>query len=72
MLETALFGMVMLAVGWLVIWFATDRSKPSNTWWPFDYRESEKANAAADEAKPKAAVQRVRQNPTRPWKRSGF
>ena len=34
----ALFGLIMLGVGWLVIWSCVDHSKPSETWWPFAMR----------------------------------
>lgn len=37
-METALFGMVMLAMGWLVLWCCADHARLSKTWWPFDFR----------------------------------
>jgi hypothetical protein len=71
-METILFGVVMLAVGWLVLWCCADRSKPSKAWWPFDYRTNEPAAATADEPEPRGVSRRSRKNPARPWKRSGF
>jgi hypothetical protein len=70
MLETLLYGMTMLAFGWLVVWLVTDRSKPSKTWWPFDYRDGDAK--PVDEAAPKGTGQWNRQKPTTPWKPSGF
>ena len=67
-MEAILLGVMMLAIGWLVVWFCNDRSKPDHTWWPFDYR-------TRDEEKPAPNLpdrQRTRHNPTRPWKRSAF
>jgi hypothetical protein len=37
-METILLGSVMLAMGWLVLWCCIDHSRPSKTWWPFDFR----------------------------------
>ena len=37
----ALFGLIMLGVGWLVIWSCVDHSKPSEIWWPFAMRTIE-------------------------------
>jgi hypothetical protein len=71
-METILFGVVLLAVGWLVLWCCADHSKPSKTWWPFDYRSSDPVTPAADEPRRRGALRRSRKNPTRPWKRSGF
>lgn len=70
-MESILFGLVSLAVGWLVLWLCADHSRPSNIWWPFDYRTYDPATPAGDEPEPRA-LQRNRRNPTRPWKRSGF
>lgn len=39
-METLLFGIVMLAIGWLILWCCVDHSRPSKTWWPFDFRLS--------------------------------
>jgi hypothetical protein len=36
-MEGSLFLVVMIAVGWIVIWSFLDRSKNGRTWWPFDY-----------------------------------
>jgi hypothetical protein len=71
-METILFGLVMLAVGWLVLWCCADHSKPSKVWWPFDYRSSDPVTPAADTPGPRGALRRSRKNPARPWKRSGF
>jgi hypothetical protein len=71
MLESALFLLVMLAVPWLVLWCCTDHSEPSKTWWPFDFRTSDAASPQADRHDARSALRRNRQNPTRPWKRSG-
>jgi|SoimicmetaTmtHMA_FD_contig_31_28011443_length_388_multi_1_in_0_out_0_1 hypothetical protein len=71
-METILFGLVMLAVGWLVLWFCADHSKPSKVWWPFDYRTTDPVTPAVDEPRRRGALRRSRRNPTRPWKRSGF
>ena len=70
-MQSVLFGLVMLAVGWLVLWCCVDRTQPSNTWWPFDFRESDPATPKSDKQEPNGKLLRSRQNPTRSWKRSG-
>jgi hypothetical protein len=37
-MESAVFLLIMIGVGWLVIWSCVDHSKPSQIWWPFDLR----------------------------------
>jgi hypothetical protein len=37
-MDSLLFGIVMLAMGWLTLWCCIDHSRPSKTWWPFDFR----------------------------------
>lgn len=37
-MDSLLFGIVMLAMAWLVLWCCIDHSRPGKTWWPFDYR----------------------------------
>ncbi len=69
-METILFAITAIAFAWLVLWFCTDRSKPSNTWWPFDYRDD--VTSTTDEPEAKAVPVWNRKTPARPWKRSGF
>ena len=71
-MESILFGAVMLAIGWLVFWVGTDHSKPSNIWWPFDYRTKDPVESAGDEPERRAGLQRTHRQTGRPWKRSGF
>ncbi len=68
-METVLFGSVMLAVGWLVLWCCVDHSRPSKTWWPFDFR----LNPMEDEKKPTAKAPPRRGAPVRSqrWRQSG-
>jgi hypothetical protein len=70
-MQDALLGLAMLAVGWLVIWFCTDRSKLINTWWPFDFKTSDPIERLGDEPAPSAGWRRNRWHPRRQWKRSG-
>ncbi len=69
-METLLFGMIMLAFGWLVLWVCIDRSEPSRTWWPFDYRDRGEPRRA--EIQPNDRRPWDRRTPKQPWKRSGF
>jgi hypothetical protein len=69
-MQDALLGLTMLAVGWLVVWFCTDRSNPSNTWWPFDFKTSDPMEPQGDEPAPRAGW-RDRRHPSRQWKRFG-
>ncbi len=62
--------MVMVAFSWLVIWVCADRSKPSKTWWPFDYQDE--GNPAKAGTPPNDRRPWDRRKPTPPWKRSGF
>ena len=71
-MDSILFGVTALAFGWLVVWYCTDRSKPGKTWWPFDYRSSGQENPAPKQPEANGRLPLSRQNPTRPWKRSGF
>jgi hypothetical protein len=70
-MQDALLGVTMLGIGWLVVWCCTDHSKPSNRWWPFDFRTSDPVTPPT-EPEPRGTLWRTRQNPTRRWKRSGF
>ena len=70
-METLLFGVVLIAVGWLVAWCCTDHSTPSETWWPFDMRQHEAAAPKTGQANTRDRPWRNRQPPARPWKRSG-
>ena len=70
-MQGVLFGLVMLGVGWLVLWVCVDRSQPSNIWWPFDYRESDPVTPKSDQQEPDGRLQRTRRNRARPWNRSG-
>jgi lysylphosphatidylglycerol synthetase-like protein (DUF2156 family) len=70
-MEAALFWVIMVAVGWLVFWCCTDHTKPSDTWWPFDFRTSDSDASQADKQDAPSVLRRSRQNPTRPWKRFG-
>ncbi len=36
-MDSTLFLLVMIAVGWLVIWCCVDPAKRSRAWWPFDF-----------------------------------
>jgi hypothetical protein len=71
-MQSLLFGVTMLTVAWLVLWCCADHSKPGNSWWPFDMRSRDPVAPDGEELKPQGALRRTRQNPTRPWKRSGF
>jgi hypothetical protein len=71
-MEFALFSLVMLAVGWLVLWCCADHSKPTHTWWPFDFRSSDPVTPPSDKLEPDNALRRTHLSPKRPWKRSGF
>ncbi len=71
-MDSVLFGMVLLAIGWLVFWVCADHSKPTDVWWPFDYRKRDSVVPTSDEPKPNGVPWRSRQNAARPWKRSGF
>jgi hypothetical protein len=67
----ALFGLIMLGVGWLVIWSCVDHSKPSETWWPFAMRTTTgPVTIRADEPPQQIAPWRASENPSRPWRRS--
>jgi hypothetical protein len=55
----------------LVFWCCTDHTKPSDTWWPFDFRTSDSDASQADKQDAPSVLRRSRQNPTRPWKRFG-
>jgi hypothetical protein len=75
----ALFGLIMLGVGWLVIWSCVDHSKPSETWWPFAMRTRSSVTSAPTETWRRDGsqggtqpVQTVRQDPNRRWQRSDF
>jgi len=74
MMDSLLFGLVMLAIPWLVAWTMVDRSKPNEVWWPFDIRQV-KTPAASQPAEGSEALhqpRRTRTPPKRPWKRSSF
>lgn len=68
-METLLFGIVMLAVAWLVLWSCADHVPPTKTWWPFDFRLS----PAKDTSKPPRSPQWGHRQPQRNvrWNRSG-
>jgi hypothetical protein len=69
-MDSVLFAVIMVAFGWLVAWICADRSKPTNTWWPFDYKDGDKS--AAPGTVPNARRPWDRRKPTTPWNRSGF
>jgi len=70
-MDSILFGLIQLAVAWLVAWCCVDRSKADTNWWPFDIRSTDKDASVSDATEPNAGLRRYRQAPTRPWKRSG-
>jgi hypothetical protein len=37
-MESALFGMCLIAVVWLIAWAEKDTARPSRYWWPFEMR----------------------------------
>jgi hypothetical protein len=71
-MEVLLLGAVQLAIGWLVVWYCIDRSKPSKTWWPFDYVINPAAPTTEEESKPTDTLRIGRRQTARPWRRSGF
>jgi hypothetical protein len=68
-METALFGSVMLAVGWLVLWCCIDHSRPSKTWWPFDYC-LDPAQQAKEQAGNRTSGRRISTR-SQKWRASG-
>ena len=70
-MQSVLFWLVMAAIIWLVLWLCTDRSNPSDKWWPFDFRTSDPVTPQADAKETRGDWRGTRQNPARPWKRFG-
>jgi hypothetical protein len=71
-MDSALFGLTMLAVGWLIVWVTVDRSKMPNAWWPFTMKAMKSEEDTSNQAN-SSQSQIIRQPvPKRPWKRSGF
>ena len=70
-MDSILFGVILIAIAWLVAWCCVDRSKPNTNWWPFDIRSTDDNASATDATGRNAGLRRPRQAPTRPWKRSG-
>ncbi len=66
-MEGAIFLLIMLGVGWLVIWCCVDHSKLSRIWWPFDLRSRDMSETGQQRQKPQ--VQQARVDPPRPWQR---
>jgi hypothetical protein len=64
-MEGILFLVVMIAVGWIVIWSFVDRSKSGGIWWPFDYISREKP-IEIQEAR-RTSAQTAFERP-RPWR----
>jgi hypothetical protein len=66
-MESFVFLLIMIGVGWLVIWCCVDHSKPSEIWWPFDLRSKDAPDTERPHYKPKLA--QARTGPPRPWHR---
>lgn len=72
-MSSILLGLVLLAVGWLVIWTGKDHSRPSKTWWPFAMRDEAKLTAKEEPSWANRRRGGVAGKPVqRPWRRSGF
>jgi hypothetical protein len=69
-MNSLLFLAVMVAVPWLVVWVAVDRSKYKDRWWPFDYKEADEGEtekASAQETTGRWSTQKAQSTP--PWRR---
>jgi hypothetical protein len=69
-MDSILFLMVMIAMGWVIIWYCADHSKPSRTWWPFAIRENDGAGREPEANPHVVGARRVPTIETRPWRQS--
>jgi len=75
-MQSVLLGLIMVAVGWLVVWSVYEPDDTSKYWWPFKMKQTQ--SAATEEATsptpwrrgshPKRPRSR-QPTTTRPWQR---